>query len=223
VGLPQNFLRDANRNLGINLPETDEFLQGLEGMIVEAYLGSSQATVSAALSCREAKIAEDVRKILDAAQVVLRNVLKQKTGAPREVGDLVDAINFSTSNATVKGNLQASLDPLVKWIKDEMAGPNRSRISPHSMANAAKLQISLLETAVQVYHLDVGSYPSSLDALLQPPGDAAAKWNGPYVQKRQNIIDPWGTPYEYACPGQHGKDYDIWTKVPDGKVISSWE
>jgi general secretion pathway protein G len=89
--------------------------------------------------------------------------------------------------------------------------------------NAAKSQIGLFETPLDMYRLDCGSYPSSLEALVQPPPDApAGKWNGPYL-KTALPLDPWNNPYQYMCPGQHHPDsYDCWTNSPDGMEIGNW-
>jgi general secretion pathway protein G len=100
--------------------------------------------------------------------------------------------------------------------------PNLSKIFSGSQAKAAKAQISQLESMVEAYHLDCGTYPASLDFLLQQPGDAP-KWNGPYVKKQQSLMDPWNRPYQYAAPGTHGQNFDIWTETPEGGVVGSWD
>jgi general secretion pathway protein G len=79
-------------------------------------------------------------------------------------------------------------------------------------SQAAKLQIEKLGGALQMYLLDVGRYPDSLDSLVQNPGIEA--WNGPYLEKEMPK-DPWGKPYQYRYPGMHG-DYDLFSLGPDG-------
>ena len=78
-----------------------------------------------------------------------------------------------------------------------------------SKQKAAKAQISLFETALDTYRLDVGKYPTTdmgLQALRETPEDVE-EWDGPYLPK--NIpLDPWGNAYEYRSPGEHG-EYDI--------------
>ncbi len=81
----------------------------------------------------------------------------------------------------------------------------------------AKIQIKELEGALQLYSFDVGRFPNSsegLDALLRNPGNLDA-WKGPYLTKNELPKDPWGKPYIYRCPGQHG-DYDLLSVGPDG-------
>ncbi len=83
-------------------------------------------------------------------------------------------------------------------------------------SDAAKIQVSNLSTALDLYRLDVGHYPSTsegIGALVAPPS-AAGRWNGPYVKKRESLIDPWGETYEYRSPGRHG-GYDLFSLGAD--------
>jgi len=79
---------------------------------------------------------------------------------------------------------------------------------------AARTQIELLGAALDQYALDMGSYPTSLDALIRSSGPG---WNGPYLKKNAIPLDPWNNPYNYkCCPGDHG-DYDLWSDGADGR------
>ena len=83
-------------------------------------------------------------------------------------------------------------------------------------SDAAKIQVSNLSTALDLYRLGVGRYPSTgegLDALVEPPSGADG-WNGPYVKKRVSLIDPWGETYGYRSPGRHGA-YDLFSLGAD--------
>lgn len=86
-----------------------------------------------------------------------------------------------------------------------------------SEVKAARAQIDAFEKALETYRLDTGHYPNNeqgLDALSkQPAGEA--KWQGPYLKKALPP-DPWGKPYIYKQPGEHG-DYDILSYGRDGK------
>ena len=78
-----------------------------------------------------------------------------------------------------------------------------------SQQKAAKSQISLFETAIDTYRLDVGRFPTTqqgLDALREKPDDAD-NWDGPYLSK-ELPKDPWGEPYVYRYPSDHS-DYEI--------------
>jgi general secretion pathway protein G len=85
-----------------------------------------------------------------------------------------------------------------------------------SEAKVARAQIDALGKALDQYRLDVGRYPSTaqgLTALTQPPA-GEPRWAGPYLA-RALPPDPWGRPYGYRAPGEHG-DYDLWSEGPDG-------
>lgn len=97
----------------------------------------------------------------------------------------------------------------------------------------AKIEISNLSTALQLYATEVGQFPSSeqgLDALWRAPNPAPPNWGGPYIQ--QPITnDPWGNPYVYLNPSNHtGYDFDLMSYGRDGKLggidfdadITSW-
>ena len=79
-----------------------------------------------------------------------------------------------------------------------------------------KTQIESLGTALDMYRLEVGRYPSSsegLEALLQaPPG--VDRWNGPYLKKNVLPKDGWGNEFHYRSPGEHGP-YDIYSLGSD--------
>ena len=85
-----------------------------------------------------------------------------------------------------------------------------------SKQKAAKAQISMLGTALDAFRLDVGAYPSSRKVLKRcartRPG---AAWDGPYLSK-EVPPDPWGRPYVYRSPGDHG-DYDLYSLGADGQ------
>jgi general secretion pathway protein G len=96
---------------------------------------------------------------------------------------------------------------------------NYSRAQRKAYMNAAKAQVGQLSSLAKQYQIDVGDFPPSLEALLQPPPDLAnpAKWNGPYLEKATLPLDPWDRPYEYQYPGIHNPELpDIYSAGPDG-------
>jgi general secretion pathway protein G len=81
----------------------------------------------------------------------------------------------------------------------------------------ARIQIKEFEGSLQLFSFDVGRLPTTsegLDGLVRNPGNLEA-WRGPYLNKTEVPKDPWGKPYVYRCPGQHG-DYDLFSYGPDG-------
>ena len=92
-----------------------------------------------------------------------------------------------------------------------------------SEVKTAKAQLDSLSKALDQYRLDNGHYPSTengLAALNTAPGDEP-KWKGPYLQKKAPN-DPWGKPYQYQFPGEHG-EYDLWSFGNDGTAGGSDE
>lgn len=86
-----------------------------------------------------------------------------------------------------------------------------------SKTKAAKIQIESFGNALDLFYLDEGRYPSTaegLGALVRRPADNPT-WNGPYLQTGSVPADPWGNPYVYRAPGQHGA-YDIESLGSDG-------
>jgi len=79
--------------------------------------------------------------------------------------------------------------------------------------DTAKLQLRNIESALDLYRLDNGKYPTALEALVtQPPG--AERWKGPYLKKATGLADPWGEAFKYRFPGQHG-EYDLYSLGAD--------
>ncbi|MCJ7641895.1 MAG: type II secretion system major pseudopilin GspG [Desulfobacterales bacterium] len=81
---------------------------------------------------------------------------------------------------------------------------------------AAKAQVEMFGTALDTFRLDVGRYPTNeegLKALREKPS-GAERWDGPYLPK-EIPSDPWGRPYVYLSPGNHG-DYDLMSYGADG-------
>ncbi len=100
----------------------------------------------------------------------------------------------------------------------------------------AKIDIQSLETALKLYNLDNGDYPSTeqgLQALIEPPsvGTLPRSWReGGYLEKGRLPKDPWGNEYIYLSPGSRG-DFDIISYGADGETggegkdvdISNWD
>lgn len=90
-----------------------------------------------------------------------------------------------------------------------------------SEVKVAQAQIGALEKALDQYRIDTGHYPSNeqgLAALNAKPADEP-KWAGPYLKKTVPN-DPWGKPYLYKMPGEHG-EVDIYSYGRDGAAGGS--
>lgn len=83
---------------------------------------------------------------------------------------------------------------------------------------AARAQINAYQTALGSYQLDTGVYPTTeqgLQALRVKP-ENVNNWQGPYTDKDISN-DPWGNPYVYRYPGEHGDDPDLISYGADGQ------
>jgi general secretion pathway protein G len=87
---------------------------------------------------------------------------------------------------------------------------------------SVQLQIENIGTALELYYMENGSYPSAsvgLRALVEATPEAP-RWNGPYLKKAKNLLDPWGRPYQYHYPASNG-EYEVYSLGPTGKAVSA--
>jgi general secretion pathway protein G len=99
-----------------------------------------------------------------------------------------------------------------------LVGPRVLNYLGESKVKAARIQIESFSSALDLFYLDNGRYPSSsegLPALVQRPANSAS-WNGPYLKTGSVPTDPWGRPYIYRSPGNHAP-YEIASYGPSGE------
>lgn len=112
-----------------------------------------------------------------------------------------------------------------------IAAPRLIKYLGSAKSDTAKIQVEKLGGVLDLYRLELGRYPTDdegLESLIERPPQADS-WNGPYLKNRDSLIDPWGRPYIYRSPGQHG-DFDLFTLGADGgeggdgedKDIGNW-
>lgn len=102
-------------------------------------------------------------------------------------------------------------------------GPKYFNQIGKSEAKVARAQIDAFDKALDQYRLDTGHYPNTsqgLSALMSKPANET-KWDGPYLKKAVPN-DPWGNPYQYRQPGEHG-EYDLYSYGKDGVTGGSGE
>lgn len=96
---------------------------------------------------------------------------------------------------------------------DNIFGDQQAKLT-HFKVNEA------FKTPLFKYRMDMGSYPSTdqgLKALLQKPSNDSGKWRGPYVDKAEDIVDPWGNELKYRYPSTNNPgSYDLYSLGPDG-------
>ena len=89
--------------------------------------------------------------------------------------------------------------------------------------------LTSIETGLKMYKLDTGVYPTTEQGLPALVTNVAndPKWGSPYLEKGLPN-DPWGHPYYYKFPSEHGADFDVTCAGPDGQPgtgddINSWD
>jgi general secretion pathway protein G len=113
-----------------------------------------------------------------------------------------------------------------------LVGPRVLNYLSESKVKAATIQMQSFSSALDLFYLDLGRYPTTnegLAALVQRPGGTTG-WNGPYLKNSAVPNDPWGHPYKYRSPSDHGP-FEIVSLGPSGKeggvgtaaAIKSWE
>jgi general secretion pathway protein G len=107
---------------------------------------------------------------------------------------------------TIIGILAALVIPKIAGRSDEAR-----RKSAFSDVNGG------IKTAIGMYDVDTGRYPSTLNDLLAQPSDVRG-WKGPYFESGQLPVDPWGHAYVYVYPGRKNTTgYDLYSMGPDNQ------
>ena len=111
-----------------------------------------------------------------------------------------------------------------------MVVPRLAGRSEQARVAAVKTDVKVnIATALKLYELDNGNFPSSsegLKALMVKPV-SAINWNGPYLESEP--IDNWGRPYKYKSPGTHRpQSYDLYSSGRDGQDgteddVTNWD
>jgi general secretion pathway protein G len=125
---------------------------------------------------------------------------------------------------------------LILGLLAGIVGPKLFGHADEAKVTKTKVQMENISTALKMYKLDNGVFPSTeqgLEALVAPPqgSDAPKKWRkGGYLEKPKVPKDGWNNEYIYLCPGSHS-DFDIISYGADGtpggedfnKDINSWD
>jgi len=99
-----------------------------------------------------------------------------------------------------------------------LVGPRVLNYLTESKVKTARIQIQSFASALDLFFLDAGRYPTSAEglAILVRPTTGITAWNGPYLKGGTVPSDPWGKPYLYRSPGEHGA-YDVVSLGSDGQ------
>lgn len=100
-----------------------------------------------------------------------------------------------------------------------------------AMKDAAKGQVGIFKSAINLYKFHTKEYPETLEGLFLKPDDEklAERWSGPYIDATKVPLDPWDNEYKFVEPGEHNTDtFDVWSVGPDGQEgneddIGNWD
>jgi len=123
--------------------------------------------------------------------------------------------------------IELMLVVIIIGILSAMVVPRLTGRSEEAKRSVAKSDIeSNIALSLDLYEMDNGAYPKSLDDLKTKPTEAAS-WKGPYIKKK--ALDPWGRTYVYKFPGSHNTEgYDLYSLGRDGQEgggddVVNWE
>ena len=129
--------------------------------------------------------------------------------------------------------LEIMLVVVIIGILFSIVGPRLIGRADKARRHATKAQIGSIKTALSLYEMDIGNFPTTaegLKALLERPSDVSEDlWDIPYLDGRSALKDAWKRELIYVCPGEHNKDsYDLYSKGKDNKEgteddITNWE
>jgi len=159
---------------------------------------------------------------------------RRSFGAEKNLRRILNAVFKSKANASLcPGDEGFTLVEILVVITIiglimGLVGPRVLNYLSESKVKAAAIQMQSFSSSLDLFYLDLGRYPTTsegLTALVQQPSSASG-WNGPYLKNNSVPNDPWGHPYRYHSPSDHGP-YDILSLGPSGQEgtgnIKSWE
>jgi len=151
---------------------------------------------------------------------------------------VVDIVRLKQSRCYPKHKCEAGFTLLellvvlaILGLLAAVVGPQVLRYLGSSKTQTAAVQSKNIVAALNLYKLDVGTYPTkeeSLQALIKSP-PSAPFWNGPYLPDPGALVDPWRNPYHMKVPGDHG-EVDVYSlgsdNAPggtgDAKDVGNW-
>jgi general secretion pathway protein G len=123
---------------------------------------------------------------------------------------------------------------VILGILAAMVAPKILSRPDQAKVTVARSDIETISQALELFRLDNGFYPSTdqgLDALVKKPTitPEPRNWN-PEGYLKKAPVDPWGNPYIYLQPGNHGK-YDLYSQGADSREggegldadVTNWE
>ena len=96
-----------------------------------------------------------------------------------------------------------------------VVAPNLLGKASEANRKSALVQLEKISSAVELYRLETGRYPEELIDLVEQP-QGLDRWQGPYIRKRSQLLDPWGNELAMKVPGEK-RAFDIVSYGGDGQ------
>ena len=101
-----------------------------------------------------------------------------------------------------------------------VAVPRLTGKTEKARIRATELQIRNISMALKEYEMEIGSFPQTnqgLEALIErPSGVSEEMWTEPFLDSETLPKDSWNKEFHYRAPGEHHRDFDLWSAGPDG-------
>lgn len=111
--------------------------------------------------------------------------------------------------------IEIMLVVVIIGILATVAAVNLKGKSTTAKITATRVSIGVASSAIDAFEVNCGSYPNSLDELINNPGNDA--WQGPYIKGKTIPKDGWGKDLQYS---KGEDDYKVWAEGPNGKIES---
>lgn len=127
---------------------------------------------------------------------------------------------FSVQNRRTGFTLiEIMLVVVIIGILAAVIGPKLSGKTKTAQVSATKSSIKGLETALGMFEVKAGRFPSTdegLESLITKPSDLSDdEWDGPYIKDKSVPLDAFKEEFIYRQPGELNEEYDIVSKGPD--------
>jgi general secretion pathway protein G len=96
-----------------------------------------------------------------------------------------------------------------------VVAPNLLGKASDANRKSAAIQLEKIGSSVELYRIETGRYPASLEDLVNKPQDVD-RWNGPYITKKSQLQDPWGNDLVIRQPGEE-RNFDLISYGADGQ------